>query len=198
MRKLIVATRNRGKVTEIANALAHLPLQVLSLAEFDNIPDAVEDGDTFEANAVIKARHYAKYTKCACLADDSGLEVDALGGAPGVYSARFAGPDGDDAANNAKLLQELKDVPGEKRTARFRCVLAFAGEQGEIITTEGSCEGVILHQAQGQGGFGYDPLFYVPDLDKTLAEIPVTEKNKISHRGQALRIMVKKLEEHGL
>ncbi|MCX7781369.1 MAG: XTP/dITP diphosphatase [Negativicutes bacterium] len=198
MRTVVVATRNKGKVAEIAVALAHLSLNVVSLANFADMPEPVEDGQTFRDNAVIKAKYYARHTGLACLADDSGLEVDALGGEPGVYSARYAGENADDAANNRKLLAKLAGVPVDQRTGRFRCVLAYIDETGEIITAEGSCEGVILAEPRGEGGFGYDPLFYLPELGKTLAEISVAEKNKISHRGQALRNFVTKLEERGL
>lgn len=194
MKTVVVATKNQGKVAEIRSVLAQLELTVLSLSEFSPVAEAVEDGLTFEDNAVIKAKYYAAHTGRACLADDSGLEVDALGGAPGVYSARYAGEDADDGANNRKLLEALHSVPAGQRTARFRCVLALVDENGLTITADGSCEGIILEAPRGQGGFGYDPLFYVPELGKTLAEVSLTEKNKISHRGQALRNLVRKLE----
>lgn len=193
MKKIVVATRNKGKIREIEAVLNGLPFQVLSLDEFPPVPDAVEDGATFEENAAIKALYYHKHTGYPCLADDSGLEVDALGGEPGVYSARYAGEECDDAANNAKVLEKLGDTPAEKRTGRFRCVLAFADEGKTLLTAEGSCEGIILRGPKGDGGFGYDPLFYVPDLKTTLADIPMEEKNKISHRGKALRNLVEKL-----
>lgn len=195
MKTIVVATRNQGKVAEIKGAIEHLGVTVRSLSEFSAIPEAVEDGLTFEDNAIIKARYYAAHTGYACLADDSGLEVDALGGQPGVYSARYAGENADDAANNSKLLAALENVPPERRTARFRCVLAFADKTGTVITADGSCEGIILDTPQGQGGFGYDPLFFMPELGKTLAEVSVTEKNAISHRGRALKNIVPKLEE---
>lgn len=195
MKTLVVATQNKGKVVEIASVLAHLPVTVMSLADFKPLPEAVEDGLTFAENAIIKAKYYAKLTGHACLADDSGLEVDALGGEPGVYSARYAGEDANDAANNLKLLDMLRQVPACERTGRFRCVLAFVDEDGTVITADGSCEGIILDEPKGQGGFGYDPLFHMPELGKTLAEISVEEKNKISHRGRALRNLVPQIEE---
>lgn len=195
MKEIVVATRNAGKVAEIAAALADLPVTLRSLRDFGAIPDAVEDGDTFAANAVLKAKHYARYTGMACLADDSGLEVDALGGAPGVFSARYAGEGAGDAANNAKLLRELAGVPIQRRSARFRCVLAFLDEDGTLLVTEGACEGIILEQPRGTGGFGYDPLLYLPELGKTVAELTITEKNAVSHRGKALRQMAALLAE---
>lgn len=189
----MVATNNEGKVAEIVLALSQLPVKVLSLRDFDHIPEAVEDGDSFKENALLKARHYARYTGKACLADDSGLEVDALHGAPGVYSARFAGEDANDVANNQKLLAELMNVPSTERTARFRCVLAFVDTDGTFMTTDGVCEGVIGEEMRGSGGFGYDCLFYLPEGNKTMAEISKLEKNAISHRGQALHSMTIKL-----
>lgn len=195
MKTIVVATKNQGKVAEIKGAIEHLGVTVRSLSEFSAIPEAVEDGLTFEDNAMIKARYYAAHTGHACLADDSGLEVDALDGQPGVYSARYAGENADDAANNSKLLAALEHVPPEMRTARFRCVLAYVDKTGTVITAEGSCEGIILDAPQGQGGFGYDPLFFMPELGKTLAEVSVAEKNAVSHRGRALKNIVPKLEE---
>ncbi len=189
MTAIVVATRNRGKVTEIAAALAALPVEILSLDQYPAIPDAEESGDTFAANAILKATHYALHTGRPCLADDSGLEVDALNGAPGVYSARYAGPGADDVACNAKLLTALAGVPESGRTARFRCVLAYVDPNGTLLTAEGTCEGLILTAPRGTGGFGYDPLFLFPGANKTLAEMAVAEKNAVSHRGQALRNM---------
>ncbi|MDR7867576.1 MAG: XTP/dITP diphosphatase [Sporomusaceae bacterium] len=196
MTALVVATRNKGKVTEIAAALAALPVEVLALDSFPAVPEAVESGDTFAANAILKATHYALNTGRACLADDSGLEVDALGGAPGVYSARYAGPEASDADCNAKLLAELEGVPDDRRTARFRCVLAYIDPDGALLTAEGTCEGTILKEPRGTGGFGYDPLFYMPGAEKTLAEMTVADKNAVSHRGQALRNMATTLARY--
>jgi len=186
---VLLATRNAGKVREILEVLGDLPVQFKSLEQFASLPEAEETGKTFAENARIKAVHYSALTGLPAIAEDSGLEVDALGGLPGVNSARFAGRHGDDAANNAKLLEMLRGVPDERRTARFRCVCVLA-EAGQIIAqTEGVIEGVILHEPRGTGGFGYDPLFFVPDLGRTTAEISVQEKNAISHRGRAIRAM---------
>ena len=193
MREIVVATKNQGKVREIEAMLAHLNVKVLDLGLWPDIPEAVEDGATFADNALLKARHYAELTGKPCLADDSGLEVDALQGAPGVYSARYAGPAATDAQNNAKLLAALSGVPTAERTGRFRCVLAFVDGKQAPLTADGSCEGVMLTAEEGDGGFGYDPLFYVPSLGKTLAAVSMEEKNAISHRGKALRAMADKL-----
>jgi XTP/dITP diphosphohydrolase len=194
VKEIVVASKNAGKVAEFAAALAHLPVRVLALADFGDVPEALETGDTFAANAVLKAKHYAYHTGKACLADDSGLEVDALQGAPGVYSARFAGEHASDQDNNAKLLTELSSVRSEQqRIARFRCVLAFSDCDGMIITANGVCEGHILQEPRGAGGFGYDPLFALLESGRTLAELSLDEKNAISHRGQALRNMAANL-----
>lgn len=193
MKEIVIASKNAGKVAEIAAALQHLPVRIVSLAELGDVPEAVENGADFSENALIKAEFYAAYTGKACLADDSGLEVDALGGEPGVYSARYAGETATDAQNNAKLLAKLKGVGDEKRTARFRCVLAFVDTDKQTITADGVCEGEILASARGVGGFGYDPLFYIPALGQTLAEVSIAEKNTISHRGAALRNIAEKL-----
>ncbi len=196
MTAIVVATRNKGKVAEIAAALAALPVEILSLNRFPAVPEAEESGDTFAANAILKATHYALHTGRPCLADDSGLEVDALGGAPGVYSARYAGPGANDAACNAKLLAALANVPDDGRTARFRCVLAYVDPDGTLLTAEGTCEGTILREPRGTGGFGYDPLFLLPGAEKTLAEMTVADKNAVSHRGQALRNMATTLQRY--
>lgn len=196
MKEIVIASKNKGKIKEIQAAFAQVGVNVISLAEFEGIPDAVEDGKTFEENALIKAKFYSNLTGKACLADDSGLEVDALQGAPGVYSARYAGEMAEDADNNAKLLKELEKVDGIGSQARFRCVLAFVDTNGEKILCSGSCEGIILEKERGQGGFGYDPLFYIEELKKSMAEITVEEKNQISHRGIALKVMAEKLVEY--
>ena len=193
MKEIVIASKNKGKIAEIEKYFADLPVKVISLAAFPDVEDAVEDGDTFEANSLIKARFYAMRTGKACLADDSGLEVAALGYAPGVYSARFAGEDATDAANNHKLLTLLKEFPEDKRAARFRCALTFLDTDGTVLACDGSCEGQIAFAPSGNGGFGYDPLFYLPHWEKTMAELSVEEKNKISHRGKALKKMAEKL-----
>ncbi|WP_027716976.1 XTP/dITP diphosphatase [Desulfovirgula thermocuniculi] len=184
--KLVLATRNRGKIKELSALLAPLGYEVVSLEDFPGVPEVPEDGATFAENAVKKAVAVARHTGHLALADDSGLEVDYLGGAPGVLSARFAGEHGNDRANNEKLLALLAGVPPEKRTARFRCVVAVATPAGEVWTAEGSCEGVIADTPRGEGGFGYDPLFYVPELGKTFAELDPEVKNRLSHRARAL------------
>lgn len=184
---LVIATRNRGKVEELRLLLADLDLRLFTPADLPDCPEVVEDGATFAENAIKKAVTLARHTGMIALADDSGLEVDALGGRPGVLSARFAGPGASDAANNRKLLDLLRDVPASERSARFRCAVAVAAPDGRVRTAEGTCEGLILNEARGNGGFGYDPLFFIPDRGKTMAELPESEKNLISHRGQAFR-----------
>ena len=192
MNKIVAGTRNAGKVREIRQALADLLFEVGGIPD-EGLADVEETGVTFSENAILKARYYAQHTGEYCLADDSGLEVDALDGAPGVYSARYSGEGATDAANNQKLLLALQDVPPEKRTARFRSVLALAGPDGSLLLADGTCEGVILAEPKGDGGFGYDPLFWMPDQQKTLAEMTLQEKNAISHRGNALKVLKQKL-----
>lgn len=186
MSRLVVATKNPGKLGEIREILGP-EVRLLSLADFPGVGDIVEDGRTFEANAVKKALAVASHTGCVSLADDSGLEVDALDGAPGVYSARFAGEKATDAQNNRKLLRLLENTPDEQRTARFRCVIAVVATDGSVQTAEGAAEGRILRSPRGTGGFGYDPLFLVSGGLRTFAELPLQEKNRLSHRGKALR-----------
>jgi len=188
--ELLVATRNAGKLREIRDLLAGEGIAVYGLADFPDLPEVVEDGDTFQANAIKKARQIAQATGKTTLADDSGLEVEALGGAPGVYSARYAGDDADDAANNRKLLSELKGIDPENRRAAFCCAMALVTSHGEIHEVCGRVEGVVLEHNQGEGGFGYDPLFWLPDHQQSMAQIPLHEKNRISHRGQALSRML--------
>ena len=191
--KIVFASNNSGKIREVAKILgecfANEELAVLSLRDIGFADDIVEDGLTFEENALIKARAVAKLGYL-CIADDSGLEVDALEGAPGIYSARYSGVHGDDAANNLLVLKNLEGVPDEKRTARFTCAIACVLPCGEEFTVRASCEGRILHAEEGCGGFGYDPLFYVEQYGKTLASVTPEEKNAISHRGKALRAFV--------
>jgi len=184
--KLVLATRNHGKIREMAEILAPLNIEVLSMDAFPDFPEVEEDGETFLENAVKKARVTAQATGEIALADDSGLEVDCLDGRPGVHSARFAGEPKDDRANNEKLLSLMVDVPPERRTARFRCAIAVVTPGGEVHTTDGICEGVIIREPRGGGGFGYDPLFYLRQYGKTFAELDLATKNKISHRGRAL------------
>ncbi len=162
-------------------------VRVATLSDYPGLPEPVEDADTFEGNAKLKALHYARLTGCWTLADDSGLVVDALGGEPGVHSARYAGPASDDAANNTKMIEKLVDVPVEKRTARFHCAIALANANQVIATALGAVDGIIVEDARGTNGFGYDPHFFVPEFGLTTAEMEPRQKNRISHRGQALR-----------
>ncbi|MEW6183366.1 MAG: XTP/dITP diphosphatase [Bacillota bacterium] len=193
MRRLVAATTNQGKLREIEAILAPLNWEIVSPQFYPGFPEIEEHGTTFEANAVEKALATAAFTGETALADDSGLEVDYLGGAPGVYSARFAGEPKDDAANNNKLLGLLDGVPREQRAARFRCVIAVAFPEGGVVTADGRCEGFILTELRGAGGFGYDPLFYLPEFDKTFAELPPEVKNRVSHRARALAKIKEKL-----
>ena len=190
-KKLVFATRNAGKLRELRALVAPLGIEVASVDEVAPVPEVVEDGATFEANALKKARAVVAALGGWALADDSGLEVDALDGAPGVLSARYAGVGHDDAANNAKLVAALADVPDERRTARFRCALALCRPDGTSVVTTGAVEGGIAREAHGDGGFGYDPYFLVDGTDgRTMAQLGADEKNRISHRGRAMAAMV--------
>lgn len=195
MKRVLVATSNPGKLRDFAGAGAALGVVVSPIPGFASLPPVVEDGPTFEANARKKAEAYSRYAAGAVvLADDSGLEVDALGGAPGVHSARYAaetphlaGANSDDVANNARLLRELRQVSPEKRTARFVCVIATARDGHTLEVFRGQVEGIILDAPRGSNGFGYDPLFFFPKIQKTFAELSAEEKSKYSHRGAAFR-----------
>jgi len=193
--RLLIATSNRGKFREVRALLGGTEFDLLSLADFSELPEALEDGTTFEENACKKALHYQRLTAVPTLADDSGLEVDILGGAPGVHSARFAGRQGDDAANNAKLVSLVKGVPLERRTARFRCVMALANEGRIIATSQGSVAGLIVDDPRGDKGFGYDPHFLLPQLDLTKSQLSLEVKNQLSHRGQALRAILPEIRQ---
>jgi XTP/dITP diphosphohydrolase len=193
--ELLLATSSAGKIREIRQAAAGPGWRWRGLDEFPHVPEAIEDGRTFAENARKKAVYYAHATGLPALADDSGLEVDFLGGLPGVDSAHYAGTPRDDAANNAKLVAALRGVPPVQRTARFRCVMAFADGGRVLFQTEGVIEGRIIDQPRGANGFGYDPHFYVPHLSRTTAELAPAEKNAISHRGQALRAMLDRIAE---
>jgi XTP/dITP diphosphohydrolase len=196
--KVVLASNNKGKLRELGELLADHHMQVLAQGEFA-IPDAVEDGLSFVENAIIKARHAAALSGLPAIADDSGLEVDALNGEPGIYSARYAGEDGDDAANNRKLLDALADVADEQRTARFQCVMVFMRHARDPtpLVCQGSWKGRILREPQGANGFGYDPLFWVPAEGATAAELPAEVKNAQSHRGKALRCLLEQLAARG-
>ncbi len=184
---VVIASRNSHKVSELRQLLAGLDIEVYSLHEFPGAPEVVEDGDTFADNALKKARSVSQYAKLAVIADDSGLEVDYLQGQPGVRSARFAGESASDRENNEKLLELMQGVPARLRTACFRCTIALVSPTGLTEVVDGVCHGRILTEPKGTGGFGYDPLFLVPELGKTFAELSNEEKNAISHRGRALR-----------
>ena len=184
---LVVATRNRGKLKELQLLLAGVVDEILCPDDLKGFSDTVEDGDTFEENALKKAREAALYSGLPALADDSGLIVEVLGGRPGVHSARFAGVGAGDAANNARLLVELSDVTAADRLAAFVCVLAYVAADGSEKVFYGQVGGRILQQARGECGFGYDPLFLVDGFDRTMAELSLDEKNAVSHRGLAFR-----------
>ena len=189
--KILIATTNPGKFTEL-KAMLDAGLEWLNLSDFENLGEVIEDGETFAENARKKALLYAKQTKLWTIADDSGLVVDALGGQPGVKSARFSGAKETDRSlldhkNMAKVLELLQGVPTEKRTARFVCRLCLAGPEKILIETEGDLEGFIAEKQQGKNGFGYDPIFFVPQLNKTIAQLTTEQKNAISHRGNAIR-----------
>ncbi|MBM7709212.1 ribonuclease PH [Enterococcus lemanii] len=191
-RFVMIATGNQGKAKEFEQMFAQAGYQIKTLKDFPEIPDVKETGKTFEENARLKAETIANLLQCPVLADDSGLEVDALGGLPGVYSARFAGEHKSDASNNAKLLYELTDVPDEKRGAQFHCTLVFAAPKKESLVVEANWRGTIGRIPQGENGFGYDPLFIVDGLNKTSAELTSEEKNALSHRGQAIQMLQEK------
>ena len=187
--KLVVATKNPGKIQELRALLADKGWEILPMDAFPSMPPVEEDGKTFVENALKKARSVAYFTGLTALADDSGLEVDALGGEPGVHSARFGGEGLRDEERNALLLKRLKGVPPEERGARFRCAMALVTPRGEEYVVEGVCEGFIAQEPKGEGGFGYDPVFYLPSRGKTMAQLTAEEKNSISHRAKALEKM---------
>ena len=186
--KIVLASGNKGKLKEFNQVLGDLGVEVLPQSEF-NVSDADETALSFVENAILKARHAAEITGLPALADDSGLEVDALQGAPGIYSARFSGEGATDAKNNAHLLEKLAGVATPERSARFRCVLVFMRHANDPtpLICQGSWEGTILEEACGENGFGYDPLFWVPELEKASAQLPPEQKNQLSHRGQAVQ-----------
>jgi XTP/dITP diphosphohydrolase len=188
LRRLVIATSNPGKLREFQALLDGLPFAPVSQASL-GVAAPEETGSSFLANALLKARYAAAVTGEAAIADDSGLEVDVLGGAPGVYSARYAGPHADDAANNAKLLRALEGIPPDQRRARYRCVLVYVEGPGDAapLSADGAGEGLIVDAPRGAGGFGYDPHFWVPELESTAAELERDEKNRLSHRGRAMR-----------
>lgn len=194
MKKILLASNNPGKVRELRAMLADRDVEIVPQSAFA-IPEVEETGLTFIENALLKARHAAGLSGLPSIADDSGLEVDILNGAPGVRSARYAGEGASDADNNAKLLRELRDIPAERRTARFRCVLVLLRHERDPspIIAQGVWHGLILDAPRGEGGFGYDPLFFVPEMGRASAELTAEEKNRVSHRGQALRNLLGEL-----
>jgi XTP/dITP diphosphohydrolase len=199
VKRLVLASGNPGKLQELSVILADLGYELHPQSEF-GVPEVAETGTTFVENAIIKARHAATLTGLPALADDSGIEVDALEGAPGVYSARFSGPGASDADNNALLVEKLRDVPSRQRSARYRAVIVLmrhAGDPSPLIC-EGSWEGIIQLEPAGDGGFGYDPYFFLPDRGCTSAQLSAGEKNRLSHRGKALADLKRKLVEHGV
>lgn len=187
--RLIFATGNQDKMREIREILGDKDYEILSMKEAGIDLDIVEDGSTFEENAMIKAKAVMETTGALTLADDSGLEIDVFGGGPGIYSARYLGTDTSYIEKNKVILEKLKDIPEEKRTARFVCAIAAAFPNGQTLTTRGTMEGIIGYEAKGENGFGYDPIFYLPQLEKYSAELSRDEKNSLSHRGEALRKM---------
>lgn len=197
MKRIIFATGNEGKLREIRAILADLDIEVVSMKAAGITADIVEDGKTFEENAIIKVKAIHELTGEMVMADDSGLEVDYLNKEPGVYSARYMGEDTSYHIKNMSLVERLEGVPDEKRTARFVCVIAFITEDGKVVTTRGDFEGRIGYEEKGKNGFGYDPIFYVPEFGCYSAELSPEQKNEISHRGKALRLMkeeIKKLD----
>ncbi len=193
--EIVLATENKGKLKELVNLFKGVFQNIISLTDLDSPPEVVEDGETFLDNALKKARIIARYSGKPALADDSGLEVEVLRGRPGVYSARYAGENATDWENISKLLDELRDK--ENRNALFVRLLALVTPEGKERVVRGTCEGVILDKPRGEGGFGYDPVFYLPELNKTMAEISPELKNRISHRAQAVALLIKHLKEEG-
>ena len=193
--KIVLATHNRDKCAEMEAIMKDMPIQLLTLNKFPEIEEIIEDGKTLEENALIKAKTVHKITHLPAIADDTGLEVDALGGQPGIYSARYAGENCSYSDNVNKLLKEMVNIPPQKRSALFRTAIAYVDENMEL-TTEGVVEGVIIDVMKGIDGFGYDPVFYISKMKKTYAEMSMNEKNQISHRGKAVKNMQTFLQSH--
>lgn len=193
--KIVFATGNQGKMREIREILGDMDVEIASMKEAGIQVDIVEDGSTFEENAIIKAKAVAQYTDAIVLADDSGLEIDYLGGEPGIYSARYLGEDTSYRIKNQNLIDRLEGVPEAERTARFVCAIAAVMPDGEVITTHGVIEGTIAYEEKGCNGFGYDPIFYVPAYRCTTAQLTEEQKNEISHRGKALEAMKEELKK---
>ncbi len=194
MKEILIATTNKGKVADFKTLLTPLGISVKSLLDYKDLIDIEETGATFTENAILKAEAMSKHFNTNVIADDSGLAIDALQGRPGVYSARYAGVEKNDQANMMKVLEELQGIPTNKRTARFHCVLALAIPNDVTKTVEGTCEGVIATSPIGDQGFGYDPIFFLPDIGKTMAQLSKEEKNQISHRANAFKQLIGLLE----
>ena len=193
--KIVLATHNQGKIREFQKAFVEIGWEAVPISQILEVEDPEETGATFEENALQKARYYSRAVNMPVLSDDSGIIADILVDRPGIYSARYAGRHGDDEANNRKLISDLSSYEGDDRKGHYVCVVALVWPDGREVTAEGACEGIIRDFYQGTGGFGYDPLFYLPSYGKTMAELPMEEKNKISHRGRALRNLMGKLKE---
>ena len=196
MKRIVFATGNTGKIREIRTIMADTGLEVVSMKDAGIQTDIEENGSTYEENALIKARAVAALTEDIVMADDSGLEIDYLNKEPGVHSARYLGEDTPYSVKNADLISRLEGVPDEQRTARFVCAIAAVLPEGKELTVRATIEGRIDHEEKGAGGFGYDPIFYVPELEKTTAELTEAEKNEVSHRGKALRLMKEELKKY--
>ena len=195
--KIVLATKNKGKIREFREALSEIGWEGVPVSEIAEVPDPEETGNTFLENAMQKATAYAMALGMPVLSDDSGIIADILGDEPGIYSARYAGVHGDDEANNQKLIERLRPYSGDDRRAHYVCAVALVFPDGKSVTAEGTCEGILRDFYAGSGGFGYDPLFYLPQFGKTMAEISLEEKNKISHRGNALRKLIEKIKADG-
>ncbi|MFJ5768410.1 XTP/dITP diphosphatase [Psychrobacillus sp. NPDC093180] len=195
MKKIIIATKNKGKAKDFEALFGPLGYEVLTLHDVADDMDVEETGTTFEENALLKATALANRLKTMVIADDSGLEIDALDGRPGIYSARYAGEEKSDEANIDKVLEELRDIKESERTARFVCAIAVVSPTSELFTVRGACEGVIASERKGTNGFGYDPIFFVPSENKMMAELTAEEKGAISHRGNALQLLAANLDE---
>ncbi|WP_313891665.1 XTP/dITP diphosphatase [Psychrobacillus sp.] len=195
MKKIIIATKNKGKAKDFEALFGPLGYDVLTLHDVADDMDVEETGTTFEENAVLKATALANHLQTIVIADDSGLEIDALEGRPGIYSARYAGEAKSDEANMEKVLEELQNVEKQQRTARFVCAIAVASPTMEAFTVRGTCEGVIATAKKGENGFGYDPIFFVPSLNKMMAELSAEEKGAISHRGNAIKLLADNLDD---
>lgn len=195
-KRIVFATGNKGKIKEIRMIMEDTGYEVISMKDAGIDPEIEENGKSFQENALIKARAVAKYTDAIVLADDSGLEVDALNGEPGIFSARYLGEDTPYSEKNASIIKRLEGIEGRERSARFVCAIAAVWPDGQELTTQAAIEGLIGFEEKGSNGFGYDPIFYVPEYEKTTAELSEEEKNRISHRGKALRLMKEELKKH--